>query len=249
MTVVSTIANGPAGSGYVLKHGSLAVPFKVQFGERRQLTIHVHPDMRLEVLAPNGREVDSVLKRVDARSGWIAKQWRYFERYQPTIPPRKYVSGETHLYVGRQYRLKVTEAAKSSVKLKGRFLQVCHEGEMEQAKIERLVVAWYREHALHLFRNRMVTCIENCKSLKLGTTPKVSVRQMKRRWGSCTKGGNISLNPDLIRTPIHCIDYVIVHELCHLRIHNHSTEFYRLLTRLMPDWETRKERLDGQAWS
>lgn len=249
MTVVAATDNGQAGHAYLLKHGSLEVPFKIEFCDRRQLTIHVHPDMRLEVLAPTGRELDSVLDRVEARSGWIAKQWRYFERYQPTCPPRQYVSGETHLYLGRQYRLKVLKALESSVKLQGRFLKVWHVDKDDHFGIEELVSEWYRDHARKLFANRMTICLSCCKSLNLASTPKLSVKTMKRRWGSCTKSGNISLNIDLVKAPIHCIDYVIVHELCHLKIHNHSPAFYRLLTRIMPDWEKRKDRLDSQVWS
>lgn len=249
MTVVPASESVVDGKRYLLQHGSLEIPFSVVFADRKQLTIHVHPDLRLEVLAPVDREIVSVLQRVDSRGGWISKQWRYFERFQPTNPLRKYVSGETHRYLGRQYQLKVIDASESDVKLKGRFLQVRHADKEDDKGIGRLVTQWYREHASRLFGIRLAKCLEVCKSLKLAAVPGVSVRQMKRRWGSCTKAGNITLNIDLIRTPIHCIDYVIVHELCHLKVHNHSPAFYRILNRVMPDWEKRKDRLDSQEWS
>ena len=75
--------------------------------------------------------------------------------------------------------------------------------------------------------------------------PPLVVRQMVRRWGSCTTTGKVILNTDLVRAPVHCIDYVIVHELCHVRVHGHDKAFYRLLSACMPDWESRKARLES----
>jgi len=249
MSAVTAIENGLPGGGYLLKYDRLHIPFKIEFQPRSQLTIHVHPEMRLEVLAPEHRSRDAVLKRIEAKSAWIAKQWRYFERYQPTQPTREYISGETHRYLGRQYRLKVTQSSAHSAKLSGKFLHVGQPDTSDHDATKTLVTAWYREHADATFARRLGLCLLKCKSLKLKSPPKLSVRKMTRRWGSCTKGGNITLNLDLIRVPIHCIDYVIIHELCHLRIHDHSPKFYRSLTRILPDWEIRKVRLESQDWS
>lgn len=242
--IESRVVGGP----HVLKHGSLEIPFRIEFGLRKQLTIHVHPEMRLEVLAPEGKDVAAVLERVDRRATWIAKQWRHFEQYQPVEPARRFISGETHVYLGRQYRLKVRTSRSSIVKLKGRFLQVEHLDIKDQSGLRLLVDSWYGDHAKAMFENRMSFCLANCASLKLPSPPQLLVRSMKRRWGSCTNRGTLTLNINLVKAPIHCIDYVIVHELCHLKIHDHSPAFFRLLSRVMPDWPARKSTLDSQVW-
>jgi len=136
-------------------------------------------------------------------------------------------------------------AALGAPKRVGRFLHAQQPDKNDREAVEALVTNWYHEHAVRLFEKHLHSCLTGCKSLAVRNSPRLTVRQMTRRWGSCTKAGNISLNVDLIKTPIHCIDYVIVHELCHLRIHNHSPAFYRLLSQCMPDWEKRKERLDA----
>lgn len=243
------IESSQLGGGYVLTHGSLEIPFQIDYSERSRLTIHVHPEMRLEVLAPKTRSSDSVLNRVEARATWIAKQWRFFERYQPTQPARQFISGETHRYLGRQYRLKVTKAINPSAKLVGKHLHVRQPNPSNRSATELLVNQWYRQHSTSTFARRTAMCLERCKSLKLKSTPKISVRKMVRRWGSCTKAGNITLNLELVRVPVNCIDYVIIHELCHVKIHDHSPRFYRTLSRVLPDWERRKERLESQDWS
>ena len=94
-----------------------------------------------------------------------------------------------------------------------------------------------------LFRNRMDRCVESAPSLS-GLCPDLRIRRMSKRWGSCSRKGTITLSLDLIKTPLHCIEYVITHELCHLLVHDHSPAFFRMLSRCMPDWERRKARLE-----
>lgn len=238
------IENGRKDGRYVLVHGGQRVPFRIAFTERKRLVITVRPDMQVEVSAPCDRDIAQVLSRVERRATWILKQRRYFEQFQPTMPERRFVSGETHVYLGRQYRLKVAEGSPLEVKLIGRYFHVQHTDRDDASGISGLLENWYFGHAKNLFEHRLRHSLEECRSLQLRGIPSITVRKMKRRWGSCTKAGNISLNVELSKTPVYCIDYVLVHELCHLRIHSHTPAFYRLLTRCMPDWEKRKERLD-----
>ena len=239
------IENSQPDGGYVLCLDGKRIPFQVEYRKRRKLAITVHPDMRLEVVAPEATSPEQVLRRVEKRAGWILRQWRHFERFQPKHPGPRYVAGETHLYLGRQYRLKLHAGSPESVKLIGRFLHVWASDRTCPEHIKGLLERWYREHAEHFFRHRLLVCLEQCPSLRLAHEPNLMIRRLTHRWGSCTKAGNVLLNCDLIKVPIHCVDYVIVHELCHLHIHNHSPAFYRLLNRCMPEWERRKRRLEG----
>ena len=230
---------------FLLHHGPFQIPFNIDFCERRQLTIHVHPEQRLEVLAPHGRSVDKVLDKVEKRATWIAKQWKFFGQYLPGRTPRCYVSGETFWYLGRQYRLKVLQSKEQTTKLRGSYLEVRLPEKTNTDAIKQQVASWYKEHATYFFKTRLESCLERCKPLKIKSPPKLNIRQMKKRWGSCTSSGTISLNSELIEVPSHCIDYVIVHELCHLKICNHTPQFFHLLSQCMPDWRVRKKRLDS----
>lgn len=239
------IESDPSGDRYLLRCGDHRIPFRIQYRERKRLAISVYPDQRLEILAPIGSETAAVLSRVDKRTSWIIKQIEYFERFKPQRPFPSFVSGESVIYLGRQYRLKVREGVPETIKLVGRFLELAVKDEHDHNRKRHLVEGWYRSHAQRLFTDRVRMWLRDSASLRTGSVPVVTIRVMPSRWGSCTKAGNISLNPDLVKAPIQCIDYVIVHELCHRIIHDHSSEFYRLLTRCIPDWKVRKARLEA----
>lgn len=232
------------GQVHEVTFGKQRIPFSLEFRDRQRLAISVHPDQSVTVSAPDGRSVEEVVERVQKRAGWIVKQRRHFEQFHPLTPPRRFVAGETHLYLGRQYRLKLVEDESQSVKLVGRFFQVHLPDRDDSDKVRCLLDDWYRSHATEIFARRLGVCLDAARSLDV-PKPEVVVRQMNKRWGSCTRAGRILLNIDLVKTPLYCIEYVIMHELCHLKVHDHSPKFYRLLSRCMPDWERRKQRLES----
>jgi predicted metal-dependent hydrolase len=154
--------------------------------------------------------------------------------------PKKYVSGETHLYLGRQYRLKVSAANENEVKLKGKYILV---NVTHKSTPEDLLKNWYLENARLKFENYAAAWIEKFKKYNVAPT-NIVLLEMPTRWGSCTPKGKIILNPHLIKAPKGCIEYVIVHELCHLVYHDHTQKFLDLQTREMPDWEKWKLKLE-----
>lgn len=228
---------------YSIKYGNRRINFAVTFADKKSLSITVYPDQTVVVRAPANKSIDEINYRVKKRAPWIVKQLDYFERFQPLPPGKKYVSGETHLYLGRQYRLKVVHGNPETVKLKGRYFWINTINKNDNTIVKELLQKWYRVHATELISKKLEDLMHKARKVKI-PEPNVQFRRMKKRWGSCTKSGTILLNTELVKAPIHCIDYVIAHELCHLRHKNHGPEFWRLLSQLMPDWETRKNKLE-----
>jgi predicted metal-dependent hydrolase len=153
------------------------------------------------------------------------------------------VGGETHLYMGRQYRLKIQAGDVNRVKLAGGFFRVTVAGPPAPEQVKRLLSHWYAQKAGERFTEMLDRCLANFKRMAI-PAPKLSIRRMKTRWGSLSPKGTLTLNVALIRAPRECIEYVITHELCHMKHPRHDAAFYRLLERHMPDWERRKHKLE-----
>jgi predicted metal-dependent hydrolase len=217
--------------------------YTAQFSDRATMAITVFPDGAIRVIAPKATPREEVERRLRKRARWLIRQLLHFEQFRPRSPERRYVGGETHLYLGRQYRLKPRKGASEEVKLKGGFLHVSSPNHREARVVKRLVSGWYRERGRARIAERFE--IISARFVKMGCQPPAPIfRSMTRRWGSWSRSGRISLNPDLIRAPTTCIDYVITHELVHLIHPHHGAAFYELLEALMPDWRNRKQRLE-----
>lgn len=226
-----------------ISYGTQRISFTVIYSDRKTLEIAVHPNQSVIVKAPRDASLEIVDQKVKTRAHWILKQQHYFSQFYPRTPSRQYIGGETHLYLGKQYRLKIQADSQLSVKLKGQFLTITTTEPNNPDMTRKLLEKWYLERAKFKFEERLDSCFTTFKSLNYHR-PTLQIRNLSKRWGSLTKKGTIILNRDLIRASSRYIDYVITHELCHLKYPNHSANFYRFLSSIMPDWEIRKSKLE-----
>jgi predicted metal-dependent hydrolase len=228
---------------HLIEFGSRKIPYRLHHVDRKHLRIVVSPELMVDIFAPISASGEQVEEAIKKKTPWIYKTLDKLEGYHPLPMPKRYLSGETLVYLGRQYRLKVENGLKQAAKLLGRFLFVYVEDKTDTQTVKRSVEAWYRKRA-HETIGRYIEKCYHIASRHGVPEPTIVIRLMLRRWGSCSPSDRITLNLNLVKVPVHCIEYVIMHELCHLKNHNHSKAFYSLLTRCLPDWRPRKEALD-----
>ncbi|MFA0080981.1 M48 family metallopeptidase [Vibrio breoganii] len=218
-------------------------------GKKRKIAIKVNPNCEVVINAPDDALRDDIHQAVMKRAKWIYDALKEFRGHLEYVQPKSYVSGEMQFYLGRRYVLKVVEdrEAISSVKMqRGKLLVTLNRfNDDKQALTKALVSGWYQVRAERVFHDRLSELLPQASWVK--GIPSFRVLSMTKQWGSCSAKGTLMLNPHLIKAPKECIDYVILHELCHIAEHNHSDKFWRLLTSVMPEWKEVKSRLDGMA--
>lgn len=236
-------------SQHRLTYGDEVIVFSVRGQPSRtvqRIAIHVEPDGRVLVDAPDTAPLADVLAAVKKRSRWISQHVGSAKARLAHVLPREYVSGESLHYLGRRYRLRVIVNAEAKVeaRMRGAFITVTVP-EHAPNTIRTALDDWYRQRARDLFAARLAAVAAPLRWVK--HLPPTRLQFMTVQWGSCSPSGRITLNPLLVKAPRECIDYVLLHELCHLLHHNHSPKFYRALDRHMPNWRGVKEKLDNMV--
>lgn len=232
------------GDAFSLDYGATRIAYRIVRRGRKTLEIAVEPDMSVVVAAPQDASTEAIEGKVRKRAGWIMRQQRYFAQFMPRMPERQFVPGETHRYLGRQYRLKVLPHVQQGVKMTRGYLVVQTHRPLSPETTRELVEAWYREKAQAKFAERIEASLGRFHDGELRRPQGLIVRQLKQRWGSMSPGARLMLNRRLIEAPLDAIDYVITHELCHVTEPHHGAAFFELLAKVMPDWEQRKQRLE-----
>ena len=218
-----------------------------EISHRPRVTRRIHLEINntgdLRVVAPRRMSRRAIHKMLQQRVGHVARFLIKARERQRDLPEYFYISGEKHLFMGRCYPLEILQrqSKRGTVSLADdRILMMVPE--TTQDKVRNTLENWYRQRAQQHFAERL-TVYSQAAPWTAGESPPMRLRRMKRTWGSCSSKGVITLNPHLVKAPAECIDYVIAHEVCHLREHNHGKEFYVLQEQLYPGWRDAKARL------
>lgn len=225
----------------------ISFDYHLTLEERKTISLTVFPNQSIVVKAPLHATNKKITDFLRKKFRWVLKQQRYFANFKPAAQ-KEYISGETFRYLGRNYKLLVSdEKEKDHVSLQHGTLTVFSFFPKNRLYTRKLLYTWYLEKAQKHFSERLELCIEE---YDINNKPALIIKQMKSRWGSYSRKTNrICLNLKLIEASKHQIDYVITHELCHIDHLAHNNAFYRLLNKRQPNWKSIKTELERSLLS
>jgi len=222
-------------------HNIQDIEFSVIYSRRRTLGISVLPDSSVIVRVPYLTSFKTISRIVQEKYGWIINHRDNYKEKEKSNLNGLYFPGETHLFRGYESVLKIEKSSKAYIRFFDSTIELGLEKTDDVMAIKRLLYKGYKNEALVVFPVILSKVLKKYEPQMFKPTGLV-IRTMKRRWGSCSNKGIITLSTELIKLPDLFIEYVILHELCHLKHHNHSATYYKLLSELFPDWKmVRKE--------
>lgn len=224
-----------------IQFGRHTIDFVLRYANRKTLGIKVNPDTTVEVVAPEGLSLDKIHHAVTRKAMWILKQKSYFLGMETVHNNIIAKSGFSVNYLGRRYKLMVEDGKKNEVHFKGNLFLVSVK---KKSNAQKVLEQWLKEKS-HQKIAEIANPIIHKFSEQYKAPTEIYFQEMPTRWGSCTVKNKLIFNPRLIHAPKRCIEYVVMHELCHIVHKNHSQKFFDLLTHMMPDWEKRKAKLDN----
>jgi predicted metal-dependent hydrolase len=225
------------------RHGERTIEFELVRSDRRTLGLAVGRDEVVVARAPRRAREADVVRWVAGHAEWILRRQHDAAERARRTPPRRFVDGELHLYLGREYRLMIERGNAEGVRLGGEAFRVTLGPDAPPDRVAELMDAWYMRRARAVLAERLDVCWATFPD-EGRPRPTLRVKRMRSRWGSMSPACNMSLRLDLIRAPVECIDYVVLHELCHLVHPGHGRDFWAMVGALVPDWKDRRKRLE-----
>ena len=227
---------------YSIKYGTREIEFSIEFKNRKTMSISVEPPKNITVVAPVGTNKEEIKEVVKSKGAWIVQKLFEFRNIESKRVNREFVNGESFMYLGRNYSLQihVDETLQNNFKIKlsrGKFNVYVKEKSDEI--IKEAMESWYREKTEEQVRKR----IKYYQKFFEKKPSDIKVKEQKKRWASCTSKNELLFNWRCGMARATALDYIVVHEMCHMYYKNHSQEFWDLVASVMSDYESRKEWL------
>lgn len=204
--------------------------------------ISILPDSSVIVRVPYLTSLKTINRIIQQKSGWIIKHRDSYRKNEKSKLNGLYVTGETHFFRGNESVLKIEKSSKTYIRFYDSAIEVGLEKTDDARAIKRLLYNGYKNEALIVFPD-IVNKVLKKYDAQIFRPAGIVIRTMKRRWGSCSNKGIITLSTELIKLPDLFIEYVILHELCHLKHHNHGRDYYGLLSEVFPDYKRIRKEL------
>ncbi|AZL15912.1 M48 family metallopeptidase [Rickettsiales endosymbiont of Stachyamoeba lipophora] len=229
-------------NSYFIEYQDTIINLQLLFCNRKTLGITVYPNKSVVVRAPKGKKPEDVILKVKNKAAWIKGKLDSYAQAIVSRTEKKYIEHEIHPFLGKSYRLKIEKGLINSARLVEGYIVITCAGLVTVCKIKSSLEKWYHLQAYNKFHEIIEKC---CEQIKLSSQlkPKLILTNVKSFWGSMSTKGVMKLNIQLIKYPEECIEYVVMHELCHIFHHNHGAGFYKLLVEYLPDWKARKHKL------
>lgn len=223
------------------KYEAQIIEFTVEYRKRKTLEIRIEPPDNISVIAPKRASEKDILRMVETKANWIVKKLSELKEIEKLKKNKEYVNGESFMYLGRYYSLEIIideTVSKPITKLyQGKFYITTNT--RDQDKLKESMKKWYYDKSLEKILER----VEHFQSYFSVKPNSIKVKEQKKRWGSCTSRRDILINWRISMAPADVLDYLVVHEMCHMVQMNHSSDFWKLVERIMPDYKRRRDWL------
>lgn len=223
-------------------HNGQLIQYELKRTTRKTLGVYVYPNRRVQLRVPHRAKPRHIEQYLDKSGAWIMRQLNQLPSASVDMAPQ-FITGSVHSFRGQNYILSIRQGRPQRVVIDGELLQLYSLDVNDEQRNKSILKAWYKQQAQTVFTQRLEHCWRQIQGFDL-TEPSLRLRWMKRRWGSCSSKAVVTLNVELIKYAETELDYVVVHELCHLREFNHSPKFYAMMDEALPTWRVRKAVLD-----
>lgn len=226
-------------------HKNREIRFNIIYRKRKTMSLEIKRGGIINVIAPNGLDKTFIVDKVKNKSDWIIKKLDEIEVLNNNRYTRSYESGDIFLYLGNEYILGVLVDKTTigiSVSLESNKL-IVRSNSNNKDVIQRALKNWYTDETLGITKER----INYYKLFFEDTVTSIKIKDQKSRWASCTYKNEILFNLRCSMMPIKIIDYIVVHEMCHMEHRNHSKDFYLAVERILPDYKERVKWLKNNG--